>query len=677
MTARKGMTVALSATLVTMVLGAGSASAAAPGVLDTSFGGGNGMIGLDLKTQLNGGALQKDGRLVVTGLSNGIDDPRLLVQRYLSNGSIDPSFGAGGTATAPIPADALGAIGEDVFVQADGKIIVAARIRSNSGAAGMQVVRYLDNGQLDAGFGSGGVVNLFRGNDFQAAATAVDVKPSGEIVVGGQSSAGNGLVPTAAIARLNPAGGLISGPHLFNNGEATVRGLATQGDKTIVVGTQKSGQTILGFIARANADGGKDASFRNGGLLEQNFARNGAAGSGLSDVGVQGDGGLIATGYAFDGGSGDVPGALEVTARYDANGNPDGGFGSGGVTYIRASRSNSVNTGEPGGGSVVIDNGGHIYTAGSWDESGSSALLANAQTGNGALDGGFGTGGQVVAPFADYASPAYGRDAALGADGLYVIGTAGTSPQMNSTTTRGVIARVGAFPVVGCVGTFCGGPQPDPCAATPKPANCPGGVGETVAAAAKLQLLSSSVSKGRLKLRVGATSLASGLTLTAKYQAAGTTSTFKLKFPTVAAGKPVVKSYTLTLKGKQKKSSSGIVTLSSPKTTKVRADELRLRVARNAASLTRKTASISGGRLKVSGTISKRATGSILFRLDYVVGSTVKSFTAKAKISKGKWSLNATLPAEAAKAGGQLAFQYTGNFTKKIRGEQQTKAVTP
>lgn len=666
----RGIAVLGTATAV-LAVAAPAASAAAPGVLDGGFGGG--IVSLPLKTQLNAAALQSDGKLVVAGLNNGIDDPRLLVARYLSNGQPDPSFGSGGFATAPTPAGALGAIGEDIAIQPNGNIVVAARIRSVSGADGMEVVRYTTAGQLDGSFGAGGVRDLLlndANNNFQAQAYSVVVKPGGEIVVGGQSSSGNGATPTAAIMRLTGAGGVISGPHLFNNGEAAIEGLAVQGDKIVAVGHELQGQAVLGFIGRANADGSRDGSFAGGGVLDQNFARNGAAGSSLTDVAVQSGNTIVATGYAFDNAGGTTPGAFSITAKYGVNGAPDGGFGSGGVTYIRAAKESTVNTNEPGGGSVIIDDpGGHIYTAGNWDESGSSALLANAQTGGGALDGAFGSGGSVIAPFNTYAKPAYARSAALGTDGLYVVGTAGNTPQSNNTTTQGIIARFGAFAFT----------PPPPVCPDAGPALCPTGPpGGGTLAPAKLQLLSSSISKGKLKLRVGATSLAGGVTITAKFQSGGVTSTYKVKLPTPSGEKPVIKSYTLTLKGKQKKKTTGIVTLSTPKTSKVRADELRLRVARNAAKLKRGTTKIAGGKLVVSGTVSTRATGRILFRLDYTTADgSVKAFNATATIKKGKWSLNATLPADAAKNGGQLAIQYTGNDGRRIRGEQISKAVTP
>ena len=79
----------------------------------------------------------------------------------------------------------------------------------------------------------------------------------------------------------------------------------------------------------------------------------------------------------------------------------------------------------------------------------------------------------------------------------------------------------------------------------------------------------------------------------------------------------------------------------------------------------------------MAGTISSRARGVVRVRLSYAAAGATRSLDFRAKITGGKWSLNESLPAAAAAAGGQLSIQFTGYEPLRIRGEQIAKAVSP
>lgn len=128
----------------------------------------------------------------------------------------------------------------------------------------------------------------------------------------------------------------------------------------------------------------------------------------------------------------------------------------------------------------------------------------------------------------------------------------------------------------------------------------------------------------------------------------------------------------------QSRKTTGILTLTYAGNERVREDELRLRAASGKALIKRGTTRIDdSGRLRVSGTISRRAAGVVRIRLGYTATNAgVKFLDYTAEIESGRWSIARRLPGYAAKAGGQLSIQYTGYEARRIRGEQLAKAVT-
>lgn len=130
-------------------------AAAAPGDLDQSFGGFGSQAVVTTSGTSEGMAVAPDGKIVTAGTS-GV---QIIVRRYTPNGALDPSFGAGGTATLLNPNYAMHAT--TVAVQDDGKIVVAGWA-DNSGLEDFLVLRLSSMGTIDGSFGSGG----YRTTDF-------------------------------------------------------------------------------------------------------------------------------------------------------------------------------------------------------------------------------------------------------------------------------------------------------------------------------------------------------------------------------------------------------------------------------------------------------------------------------------------------------------------------------
>ena len=128
------------------------------GTLDETFGVGGKAItdlgGHDLATQL---LLLPDGKLVAVGETASFGSDIALV-RYLPDGSLDPTFGSGGKVLTNIGAPHVFDHGDDALLTPEGKIVV-------TGASFPKLVlaRYLPDGTLDPTFGTGGIASPIDG----------------------------------------------------------------------------------------------------------------------------------------------------------------------------------------------------------------------------------------------------------------------------------------------------------------------------------------------------------------------------------------------------------------------------------------------------------------------------------------------------------------------------------
>ena len=141
------------------------------GSLDGTFGV-NGVVYGHLGQPYGTGerlALAPDGKAVVAGdlLTGGYS---YLVARYTANGELDPTFNQTGC-------DTLSIQGYDhvtgVAVQTDGRIVVSGDTYDGLNSASHHLVnaRYMPDGQLDAGYGSAGIVLTEGGSGWS---TAID-----------------------------------------------------------------------------------------------------------------------------------------------------------------------------------------------------------------------------------------------------------------------------------------------------------------------------------------------------------------------------------------------------------------------------------------------------------------------------------------------------------------------
>lgn len=285
----------------------------ADGSADTTFGTG-GMVITDFAGSTDRAealAIQPDGKIVVAGTATHgsvtFSDSDFAVVRYLSDGSLDGSFGSGGKVTTDRGNRIETALG--LALQSDGRIVVVGRVASNSGLDfAFGVVRYLQDGSQDASFAPL-AFNFFGVNESDEARDVV-IQSDGKIVVQGFASFNGSF--RYALARLNPDGtfdkgfgtsGLVSTD--FSGNDDFAHALALQADGKLVVAGQVSNRdrNHADFgIARYLPDGTIDTTFGNQGSLERvDFF---GAIDDAEDLAVQPDGKIVAVGSAQNGAGG-------------------------------------------------------------------------------------------------------------------------------------------------------------------------------------------------------------------------------------------------------------------------------------------------------------------------------------------------------------------------------------
>lgn len=161
------------------------------GVRDSTFGV-NGAVITDfdsLDDHYAQIAIQPDGKIIAAGMTGYINSS-FAMARYHANGKIDSSFGTNGLVVNNMSVSYSDYI-MDIFLQADGKIVFAARTDNNvqspynSSPIDFIVGRYLPNGTFDSTFGTNGITKTTFGT-FNTAISKIAYAPGNKVMaVGG------------------------------------------------------------------------------------------------------------------------------------------------------------------------------------------------------------------------------------------------------------------------------------------------------------------------------------------------------------------------------------------------------------------------------------------------------------------------------------------------------------
>lgn len=297
------------------------------GTLDAKFGNGGKVITVaNVRESAAGLLILPDGKIMISGSIDlpSSQDTSFALLRYNSDGSVDPTFGNGGTVTTNIGVDDDQAYA--IALQSDGKIVAAGRrgiqfYPTDQRKGNVALARYNPDGSLDATFGNGGIVVNDFGQGLESYAIALMIQPDGKIVIAGESNY------EFLVARYNSNGTLDTtfgnGGHAFanfsNNWDRGTDAVLQRDGKIVLVGLSILNSPYDSFaMARFNSDGSFDQSFGNGGKVLMVDEGD------LNAVALQSDGKVIALG---NNNSSNSP---FVLLRFLVNGSLDSTFGSGG-----------------------------------------------------------------------------------------------------------------------------------------------------------------------------------------------------------------------------------------------------------------------------------------------------------------------------------------------------------
>jgi uncharacterized delta-60 repeat protein len=263
--------------------GALDAAFGANGKVTTSFALGNDVA--------NAVLIQPDGKILAAGHSSKdtlytgplSTNPQMALARYNPNGTLDNSFGVNGKVVTPFgKSSEINAM----ILQADGKIIAVGYTTDTMNVQHFALVRYNQNGTLDADFGENGKQYTDLGDN--SVANAVTIQMDSKIVVAGYYRYQKSVVGDKEIAMVrflssgkvdttfNQTGKILTKINrIFND---IVSSIAIQADGKIILCGSVIDPTIGDglclfnepsdlFVIRYNNNGSLDNSFATGGIF--------------------------------------------------------------------------------------------------------------------------------------------------------------------------------------------------------------------------------------------------------------------------------------------------------------------------------------------------------------------------------------------------------------------------
>jgi uncharacterized delta-60 repeat protein len=332
------------------------------GTLDRRFGAngfartaprGAGGASRYLRGQVQAVATQRDGKILLAGyrvLGRGEERRAPVLERLLSNGAPDPSFGDGGVVTA-YHVVGLGEWYSGVAVEADGTIVVSGAVTQFAGfhpdhPRPRALVRaYRPDGHIDRAFGHGGTIGVSDppSGFYYTGMSSVQVLPGGGLLASGYSRYRLLLERLTADGRRVGSFG-DSGLVTFGEAEAGCVGVCEwpgsfflQGRKIVALASLNQLNETTGAVVRFLPDGRVDRLFGRHGIVRVRGAEQLEESEAIAPLDR---GRFLVSGYGYESGPGGAgltiagftrSGALDRS--FGRHGRLDLGRGSGGVGY--------------------------------------------------------------------------------------------------------------------------------------------------------------------------------------------------------------------------------------------------------------------------------------------------------------------------------------------------------
>ena len=252
-------------------------------------------------------ALQSDGKIIAAGtvfvdfIIGESSDTDFALARYNPDGTPDATFGNNGQVTT----DFLG-FEDDAFsvlIQPDGKIVAVGSANDPATFYDFAAARYLSNGTIDTTFGVAGKVRTDFGDQNFDRARSAALQPDGRIVAAGFAISHGGGVQNFAVARYTSNGVLDTtfsrdGRTQIDFGtccQSATKVLLQSDGKIIAVGGASGESSDDDFLlARLSPRGTLDNTFGIGGKVRTSF---GDLNGGANGAALQSDGKIVAVGF--------------------------------------------------------------------------------------------------------------------------------------------------------------------------------------------------------------------------------------------------------------------------------------------------------------------------------------------------------------------------------------------
>ena len=371
-------------------------------------------IGRNSDDYMTSVAVQADGKIVAGGSTNAKGVPEFIVDsvesetieynmfvnggggndfalvRYNDDGTIDASFGVNGAVLTDIGKNSDDYIGS-IAIQSDGKILAAGQSNANGSGYDFVIVRYNKDGSLDKKFGKTGKVITDIAENSDDSINSIAIQSDGKIVAAGRTSAQDGN-SDFAIVRYNSDGSL---DKKFGGTGIVVTDIGDGDDDSInSVAIQSDGKIVAG----GTSGSGKGISdfalvrYNSDGSLDKSFGTDGKA---LTSFGDNVSNGLSSIALQPDGkivaagstSDGKSKGSSDFAiARYNSDGSLDKDFGSAGQVVTAVGGDSYIST-------LGIQSTGKIVVGGSFYDGNGSVLAMARYNSDGSLDERFATGG--------------------------------------------------------------------------------------------------------------------------------------------------------------------------------------------------------------------------------------------------------------------------------------------